>query len=72
MGDVRFLERMSCAGQAMHAQGECECFFKPLELVELLEKERKWLELFLRVEPIDEGARARWVVLTERARWMRN
>ena len=62
---------MSCSGKEMHALGLCECF-TPRDFVELLEKERKWFELFLRVKPVGEGARVRQVVLTERARWLRN
>jgi hypothetical protein len=63
---------VSCRGTAMHGLGECDCYFKPKDFLELLEKERKWFELFLRVKPVGEGARARRVALTERARWLRN
>jgi hypothetical protein len=36
---------MSCCGKAMHALGECDCFFKSHDFRELLENERQWFEM---------------------------
>ena len=36
---------MSCRGKAIHALGECDCYFKPRDFLEFLEKERRWFEL---------------------------
>jgi len=36
---------MSCSGKAIHALGECDCYFKPSDFLELLDNERQWFEL---------------------------
>jgi hypothetical protein len=36
---------VSCRDKAMHALGECDCYFKPRDFVDLLERERRWFEL---------------------------
>jgi hypothetical protein len=59
---------MSCRGKAMHALGECDCYFKPRDFLEFLEKERQWFELLVRVR----DPRVRHVVIRVRARWLRN
>lgn len=58
---------MSCRFTNARAIAYCGCF-KPQDFLELLEKERKWFALFMRVE----SPRARSIVLTERTRWLRN
>jgi hypothetical protein len=45
---------MSCRGKAMHALGECDCYFKPADFVDLLEREREWFELLM------DLSRQRW------------
>jgi hypothetical protein len=40
---------VSCRGKAMHALGECDCYFKPRDFVDLLEREYIWFELLMRL-----------------------
>jgi hypothetical protein len=69
---------MSCRGKDMHALGECDCYFKPLDFLVLLDKEHDWLELLLRLthrraiysEGIENEAIS--LMLRHRARWLRN
>jgi hypothetical protein len=72
---------MSCRGKTMHALGECDCYFKPRDFLELLNHEQKWFEL------LNALRRQRWqrawpeespegqaviLMLRDRARWLRN
>ena len=65
---------MSCRGKTLHALGQCDCCFKPADFLALVEKERRWFELVMRVESLPQNAplRTKYVMLTERARWLRN
>ena len=72
---------MSCRSKAMHSLGECDCYFKPRDFLELLAKERQWFDLldtlrhlrWQRTVPEDspEG-QAVIIMLRNRAHWLRN
>lgn len=72
---------MSRRSKAMHALGECDCFFKLRDFLELLERERQWFEMldalrhlcWQRTSPEEspEG-QAVIVMLRDRSRWVRN
>ncbi len=70
---------MSCRGKAIHALGECECYFKPRDFAQLVDKERVWVEFLIRLtrqRPADFRTSAEddiaTVMLRDRARWLRN
>ena len=69
---------MTCRGKAMHALGECDCYFKPRNFVDLLERECLWFELLMRVarhrvnHPESFEAQVISRILHDRARWLRN
>jgi hypothetical protein len=35
---------VSCHGKAMHALGECDCYFTPTQFLELLELQRRFVQ----------------------------
>jgi len=62
---------MSCRGKAMHALGECDCYFKPRDFLELPENERQWFEILI-LAGLTPGASPKYQVrmmLIERTRW---
>jgi hypothetical protein len=67
---------MSCRGKAMHALGECDCYFKPRDFLELVEKERKWFERLCALRDLRPEEEMRdhlvRVMLREHERWLRN
>jgi hypothetical protein len=66
---------MSCRGKAMHALGDCDCYFKPADFLDLLELNREWFQLLIEAGCAAGGNIARrqvHVMLVERARWLRN
>ncbi len=40
---------MSCRGKAMHALGDCDCYFKPADFLDLVELNRAWFQLLIEV-----------------------
>ena len=65
---------MSCRGKAMHALGDCDCYFKPAEFLDLLELNPAWFQLLIEVGRAGgDIARHRvHLMLVERSRWLRN
>jgi hypothetical protein len=67
---------MSCRGKVLHALGQCDCF-KPGDYAALVETERLWFELLIRLarhganHPSGQG-RVSALILHERTRWLRN
>lgn len=64
---------MTCHGKPLHALGQCDCYFKPADFLDLLELNREWIQLLIEVGCAGGGARHQaHVMLVERARWLRN
>ncbi len=65
---------MTCRGKAMHAPGECDCYFKPADFLDLLELNREWYQLLIEVGCAggDIARHQVHVLLVERSRWLRN
>jgi hypothetical protein len=68
---------MSCRGKTLHALGQCNCYFKPSDFVDLLAREACWLELLLRLarrrdRPEGVETEAISIMLGDRARQLRN
>ena len=66
----------SCRGKVTYALDQCDCF-KPRDYAALVETERLWFELLIRLarheanHPSGEG-RMSALILHERTRWLRN
>jgi hypothetical protein len=65
---------MSCRGKAMHALGECDCYFKPANFLDLLQLNREWFQLLIEVGCAGGNIAKHQVrvMLVERTRWPRN
>jgi hypothetical protein len=63
---------MSCRGKAMHALGECECYFKPADFLALLELNRAWFQLLIELGCAGCNRHVVQVMLIERSTWLRN
>ena len=58
----------------MHALGECDCYFKPADFLDLLELNREWFQLLIEVGcgGVDVARHQVHVMLVERSRSLRN
>jgi hypothetical protein len=72
---------VSCLSGAMHALGECNCFFKPCDFRELPENECQWFEMldalrhirWRRISPEESPERQAVIVMLRNcSRWLRN
>ena len=61
-------------GKAMHALGDCDCYFKPADFFDLFGAKRKWFQLLIEVGCAggDIARHQVHVMLVERSRWLRN
>jgi hypothetical protein len=63
---------MTCPDKAMHALGECECYFKPGDFLDLLELHREWFRLLIELGCAGGNMHRVQVMLIERSTWLRN
>jgi hypothetical protein len=66
---------MSCRGKTLHDLGECDCYFKPRDFLELLERECQLLAHVLLLMQLRDDPETREAIalhLTVRADLLRN
>ena len=63
---------MSCRGKATHALGDCDCYFKPADFLDLLDLSREWFRLLIELGCAGGNRYQVQVMLIERSTWLRN